>query len=254
MNPRPSTDSTGTTARGVALAGVLALAACLAAAPAAAQESGAWSGTLGLSFVATSGNSDTTTFGLDLGLERKPNPWGWTLAASYLKAEQDGETTAERYGASLRADRKLGDRWSLFGSLAADHDAFAGYDLRGIAAAGGTYHAMLGPVHELAFDAGLTWTTEHLIADRDRDFMGGVFGLTYAWHPRKGTTLGEHLVWYPDFDESSDWRLTSETSVQAALSDRLALKVGYLVRYDHQPVPGFDETDTTTTISLVVGF
>lgn len=254
MTRRPASLTARMGGAGTAAAVVLLVAALLAASPATAQEDNAWSGTLGLSFVTTSGNSDTTTLGLDLGLKRTPDPWGWELAAFFLRSEQDGETTAERYGGSLRADRKLDERWSLFGSLSADHDAFAGYDLRGIVASGGTYHALLGPVHELSFDAGLTWTTEDLVAAEDRDFLGGMLGLSWAWHPRKGTTLGERLVWYPDFDETSDWRLTSETSLQAALSERLALKVGYLVRYDNEPVPGFDTTDTTTTISLVVGF
>ncbi len=224
--------------------------------PASAQEASEnpWSGSLGLSLVATSGNSDTQTLGLDFAIKRKPDPWGWEATATYLKSEQDGDTTAERYGGALRGDRKLSERWALFAAVNAEHDAFAGYDLRGVLEIGASYAALRGPVHELSLDAGLSWTTEDRIASEDQDYMGGVFGLKYGWHPRKGTVVGQKLVWYPNFDQTSDWRLTSETSLQAALSERLALKFGYQVRYDNEPVPGFDETDTTTTVSIVVGF
>ena len=213
-----------------------------------------WSGSLGLAFLATSGNTDTQTFGLDLAAKRTPDPWGIEFSASYLRSKDSGVTTAERYGAKVRAERKLNDRWSLFGGVSGERDTFAGLDLRGIVEVGATYTALAGPVHTLAFDGGVTWTKESLVSGPDADFAGGMLGLTYSWKPREGTEISERLLWYPNFDETSDWRATSETAVQAALSNRLALKVGYEVRYDNEPVPGFDETDTTTKISLVVSF
>jgi len=41
-------------------------------------------------------------------------------------------------------------------------------------------------------------------------------------------------------------------TAQAALNNRLALKLGYLLRYSHAPVAGFKTTDMTTTASVVV--
>jgi len=234
---------------------VCAIALCIAA-PSAADEAPAppWSGSLGLAFLATSGNTDTQTFGLELAAKKAPDPWGLELSASYLKSEDSGDTTAERYGAKLRAERKPNDRWSLFGGLSGERDTFAGYDLRGILETGAVYTALAGPVHTLSFDGGVTWTKESFVDGTDNDFAGGLLGLTYSWKPRKGTEISERLVWYPNLDQTSDWRATSETAVQAALSDRLALKVGYEIRYDNEPVPGFDDTDTTTRVSLVVSF
>ena len=39
--------------------------------------------------------------------------------------------------------------------------------------------------------------------------------------------------------------------MQAALNQHLGLRVGYDLKYDHEPVPGFGTTDTGTTASLV---
>ena len=219
-----------------------------------AEDGGPWEGSMGFSFVSTSGNSDTQTLGFDFSLKRKPEPWGLDAGAYYLSSEDDGNTTAERYGARLRGERALSERWNAWAGLSGEHDAFAGYDLRAIVGGGAAWTAVKSARHELVFDGGLTWTSEDLIGVEDRDYLGGLLGLTWAWHPNEGTTIGERLVWFPNFDRTSDWRLRSETSVEAALSARLALKLGYLVRYDNEPVPGYDETDTTTTVSLVVNF
>jgi putative salt-induced outer membrane protein len=217
-------------------------------------EEPAWTSALGLSFVATSGNSDTQTLGLDLLVTRKPLPWGLELGANALRAEQDGELTAERYQAFIRGKRALSDRWELFAGVSGTQDEFAGYDLRAVVEGGAVYKALLGPTHELAFDGGLTWTHEELITDEEDEYMGGILGLAYAWHITDTAAFGQRLKWYPNFDESEDWRAESETSLQAAVSTRVALKLGYVVRYENEPVEGFDDTDTTTTVSLVFSF
>ncbi len=212
-----------------------------------------WTGELGLAFLATSGNSDTQTLGLDLKFERKPDPWGISFGANFHRAEQEGETTAERYSGFVRGERKLNERWSAFTALSGESDEFAGYDLRGVVEAGASYAALQGPVHTLSLDGGVTWTTEDFIAHDDVDYLGAVLAAKYGWKFSESAAFGQNLTYFPNFDEGDDWRLVSETSLTAALTSRLALKVGYLVRYDNEPVPGFDDTDTTTNVSLVIG-
>jgi putative salt-induced outer membrane protein len=238
---------------------ILVTALLLAAATAIADEpeqppTAPWTGSLGLSFVATSGNTDTRTLGFDFQVKRKPTPWGMEAGASYTRADENNLTTAERYAARARAERSFSARWSAFGGLTAERDRFAGYDLRTVVNAGATYTALAGPRHELAFDGGLTWTREELVDNPTDDYAGGLLGATYLWHLAETSAFGEHVVWYPNFQESSDWRLMSETSLTAAVNTKLALKLSYELRYDHQPVPGFKGTDTTTKASLLWSF
>lgn len=219
----------------------------------AAAAEPVWEGSLGLSYLATSGNSDTQTVGADLGLERKPRPWGLSLKAAFNRNQEDGEKTAERYFAGVRALRSLSERWELFAGLSGERDEFSGIDLRAVVEAGGLYHLLTGPVHTLAFDAGLTWTDEDLLPPaRDSESLGGVAGFKYGWKISEGATFGQRVLYYPNFDTSDDWRVESETALAAALSQRLALKVGYEVRYRNRPVGDNDDTDTTTKLSLVV--
>jgi len=238
-----------------AVALVATLAPIAAAQDQEAADESPWTGALGLAYLATSGNSDTQTFGLDFKLDREPDPWGLEVRALFTQSEEDSVTTAERYFAGIRGKRALGERWELFAGVGGEQDEFAGYDLLLIGEVGAVYKVLIGPTHKLAIDAGLTWTDEDRIEpEPDVDYVGGVAGLAYEWAISDTASFTERLLWYPNFDESSDWRLTSETALQAAISSRLALKLGYEVRYRNEPIGDNDDTDTTAKASLVVSF
>lgn len=215
----------------------------------------AWEGSLGLSFLATSGNSDTENLGGDFRLDRQPSPWGLSLVASFTRAEQDGARTAERYYAGIRGKRHLDERWELFAGVSGEQDEFAAIDLRRLVETGAIYRALLGPVHSLSFDLGLTWTDENRFEPApDVSFLGAVVGLSYEWSCGERATVSERLVYYPNLEVSEDWRLESVTSLIVSLSSRFALQLAYEVRHRNLPIDDKDDTDTTTKVSLVTKF
>jgi putative salt-induced outer membrane protein len=215
----------------------------------------AWTGELGLAFLATSGNSDTETFGIDFILEREPDPWGLTALARFNRAEDSGVKTAERYFAQARARRALSDRWEYFFGLSGERDQFAGFDLRAIAETGASYKAIDSPKHRLAFDGGVTWTDEDRIEpEPDTESLGALAGLIYEWKISETSSLTQRLVIYPNFDESDDWRVDSDTALTADISTLFAVKLSYEIRYRNLPIGTNDDTDTTTRVSLVAKF
>lgn len=207
---------------------------------------------VGLSFVANSGNSDSTSLGLTGDYTSEFGEWGLKLSAVAIKAAANGDTTAERYAAAARGVRALSEEWDVFAGLSAERDRFAGYNLRGVGEAGVTLKYLRGGDHNLSFDAGLTWTREDPRSGGSYDYLGALLGATYLWKITESSSLGERFAFYPNFDESSDWRATSETILQASLSETTALKLSVLVRYDREPIPGFEKTDTTTMASVVI--
>jgi putative salt-induced outer membrane protein len=235
---------------------------CLCGAlPALAQETEeeekepAWKGSLGLAWVTTSGNSDTSTFGLDFGMERKPEPWGLILAARGNRADDNGVLTAENYSVGARAIRSLSKKWEAFGGLQWSKDPFAGFDSQTVASVGATYIAIDSDRTLLAFDGGLAYTWEDQISPQAQvDYLGGLFGLTWEWKLGEKSKLVERLVYYPNFDDSADWRLTSVTAIEASVNSWLALRFGYDIRHRNQPIGDADSTDTTSTASVVFNF
>jgi len=83
-------------------------------------------------------------------------------------------------------------------------------------------------------------------------YLGALVGLDYEWAISERSTFDQRLTGFPNFETSSDRRLESVSSLEASLTERLALRLGYEVRYQNQLVDGLDDTDTTTRMSLVV--
>ena len=256
-----------TTLRSAAATSILAVLLFLAA-PASAQEGGEdappklWKKSLAVSALVTSGNSETTSAGLNLAAKRRPTPWGVAFKASALREESDDVVTADRYAAGVRVERAFGERWSAFGSLRGERDEPAGYELRSVAELGGLYNVLTGPEHELATRLGLTYTREDAVAVQNGDdsegFLGAVLGADWTWKVREGSSLTGALELFPNFDASDDWRATAGLAYQSELSRLLALQVGYDVRYDNRPFVDargreLDSTDTALTLSLVLG-
>jgi putative salt-induced outer membrane protein len=211
-----------------------------------------WSSQVGLSYLATTGNSETETFGLDLQATRRPTPWGLEITALFNRAEEDGEKTAERYYAGVRGTRALTKRWDAFAGLSAEQDEFAGIDLRGIIEAGAVYKALLGPRHILDLDLALNWTDEdRLPPEMDESWFGGLAGLDYKFAISDSATFSQALRYFANFDDTAAWRADSLTAVTAALNKRLALRLSYEVRYRNEPIGDNEDTDTTTKVSLV---
>jgi putative salt-induced outer membrane protein len=212
----------------------------------------AWTGSIGLSYLATSGNSDSESFGVDLEATRDPEPWGLEVAAQLNRAEQDGVKTVERYQASLRGTRALAERWQAFVGLSAEQDEFAGIDLRGIVEIGAAYTALPGPRHSLILDFALTRTDEdRLTPEIDQDWLGGLAGASYELAISDNAGFSQTLRYYANFDDTGDWRADSVSALTAAINSRLALRLSHEIRYRDEPIGANDETDTTTKVSLV---
>src|SRR5262245_56258995 len=91
-----------------------------------------WDVQVGASFVGTSGNSDTASTGADFSAHRRGLVWLIDATATAVQTNTDDETTAERYLAALRGQRKLTKIMGLSAGEKAERDRFAGIDFRSI--------------------------------------------------------------------------------------------------------------------------
>ncbi|HZP48238.1 MAG TPA: DUF481 domain-containing protein [Vicinamibacterales bacterium] len=246
---------TGRLAVFCALSLVLSVARVAAQPPAPPKEPPPlWDVQAGASFVGTSGNSDTASTGADFSAHRRGLTWKVDSTATAVKTSDRGETTAERYLGMLRVQRTLTPLIGLSAGEKAEHDRFAGIDLRNVVDAGLGWALVKRADWTLDGVTALAWDHESRLVGPDLDDPQGVLQLLSRIPFGTGGDATQRVTVYPDFRTSSAWRTEVELTAQAAMNAHLALKIGYLLRYSNAPVPGFDTTDHTTTASIVVRF
>lgn len=217
-----------------------------------AKPAHAWKLDLGLSYLSTTGNSDTTSLGFSGQYADKWGPWGLDAAASAIRASEDGTTTAENYDASVRGSRDLNDRVALTAGLNGRKDRLAGIDLRtqaDVAVKWTLTDTDRWTVHTLA---GPSWVREDPVDGDANTYLGAILQLDAACTISDGASATARVTYLPNLEDSTDYRAETELGLQAAINRRLAMKLGYLWLFDNQPVPGFDKSDTRATASLVL--
>jgi putative salt-induced outer membrane protein YdiY len=211
-----------------------------------------WDAQIGASFVGTNGNSDTSSGGADFSAHHRGLVWQLEAAASAVRSSTSDVTTAERYLGLVRGQRKLTPIIGLSTGLKLERDQFSGIDFRSILDAGLSWALIHHPEWTLDGLTGIAWNHESRTVPPGIDHAIGVLQLLSRVPFGTAGDTTQRFTFYPDFSESSAYRSEAEITAQAAMTNHLALKIGYLLRFSNDPVPGFKKTDNTTTASVVL--
>jgi putative salt-induced outer membrane protein YdiY len=245
--------TTRLTALAIVLSTVFAARSASAQGPAAAPPPPPlWDAQVGASFVGTSGNSDTGSVGADFGAHRRGEIWQVESAATLVRTSSDGVATAERYLGLLRGQRKLNAILGVSTGIKLERDRFAGLDARSILDAGLSWALVHHTEWTLDGLSSIAWLHESRTTVSGIDDPVGVLQLLSRIPFGSAGETTQRFTYYPDFTTAAAYRTEAEITAQAAMSTHLALKIGYLLRYSNDPVPGFKKTDNTTTASLVL--
>jgi len=205
-------------------------------------------------FVGTTGNASTQTIGLNGELIVRPEQWVVTNKAAFIRNESESELTAQSFAYLFRAARTLSPRLSAFGEYAYFRDEFAGIANRNSLVGGISYKAVDLPRHVFFTDAGLGYMNEKRLAGDDVSSATWSLGAGYRWKISETAEFTEDFRMTGLFAEGSDWRILQAAAVTARLTRLFSLKVSNTIRYAHEPVPGFQNTDTSTSVALVAKF
>ncbi len=212
-----------------------------------------WDLKLGLSYLATAGNTDNSSAGIDLGYHQEWSLWSVEANGSALRTSRNGRETAENASCQVRGKRKISDGLEATAGLRGEVNRFAGVDLRTVADTSLSWKAVETPGWRVRTLWGLSWTREDPRGEQPvRDALGALLQLQNTMKISDASELNGQLTAWPNLGDVEDYRLNANLALQAALNRHLALRLGYDVKYDNEPVPGFEKVDTTSTASLVV--
>ncbi|MEA2564458.1 MAG: putative salt-induced outer membrane protein [Acidobacteriota bacterium] len=213
----------------------------------------AWDLKLGFSYLATTGNADTSSAGFDARYVQEWSGWGLEATAAAVRATRNERETAEHYNSQVRGRRKLGDGTELTLGLQGERNRFAGIDARTLLDTSLLQPLFQSPEWKVQSLTGISWTREDPLGGRpESDNLGGLVQLQAAGKLSPTAELAGQTTWFPDLEEPDDYRFQGQVSVQAALNKHLGVRVGYDLKYDNEPVQGFNRMDTSTTASLVL--
>jgi len=213
-----------------------------------------WSGKAEVSFVSTSGNSDTQTLGAAAEVEYQPGLWSGKAKLDFIKSEANGTTNARSLAGLLRGARKLVGRLEAYAQGNYLKNTFAGIERRLSGEAGLAYDLLPPGAHALKAQTGLGYTSEHRLAASDRSFASAAAGLLYKWTFSKTADVSNEMNYTQDLRESRDWRFGNTAAVSAGLTTIFSLKLSWALTKANDPPPGFKKTDTITKAALVARF
>ncbi|HMF97733.1 MAG TPA: DUF481 domain-containing protein [Vicinamibacterales bacterium] len=205
-------------------------------------------------FLATTGNSSTETLGFGGELIFRPAPWVFLGKAALAQNSDRDELKARSLTALFRADRVLSPRLSAFSQYDYLHDIFAGIEDRHTIQGGLAYLAVDHPQHRLRLDGGVGFQHEGRLNAENSNSAIAQGGLNYRWKITSTSELVEELRASLPFANTDQWKLDQSVALTAAINSIFSLKVSNVVRFVNAPVPGFESTDTTTTVALVMKF
>jgi len=210
-----------------------------------------WKGDAELGFLATRGNTNTTTINAKLGIEYQQNEWTHSLRYEALRTEDNGTDTADRDMIHYRARYQLASANYLFGSIRYESDPFAGYDRRTT--------EVIGIGHQIINETDLKWDVEAGVGARQTELTDNTstdetiarLATKAVWNMTETSSLGQEIL----VDSGSENTYTEATTdLKVKINSALAMKLSYKVK-DNSDVPvGRKHTDTETAVTLVYDF
>jgi putative salt-induced outer membrane protein len=231
---------------------LLSSAAALAQNPPPAPAPDPLTGSAGLGYLATAGNTDSTNSNASFKLAwDRGGAWIHEWNALAINARTDGITTAETYSAGYKALRDFGENSYLFAAGDWRQDEFAGYSEQMAETVGYGYRLIDNERHLLALEGGAGAKQSTLTDGTSLD--AGIIrgGLDYAWHISETAEFTQKLL----IEQSDDNRYSeSNTALKAELIGNLSLVLSFVIKSNSDVPVGIENTDRFTSISIEYGF
>jgi len=221
------------------------------AALAAAQEAKPkteFTGNLG--FLSASGNTQITTLSVGEKVTHTSGRWVLSQFASYVHGETNGKESANQLRFGARADMDWTPRTGGFVGASFERDAFAGFTGRTDEVIGALWRALVEKKDTLRLEGGGVLTQQKNVDGAEENFPSARLGVNYR-HAFTKTAYFEQLGEYiPNLKTSGAYRVNTESALVAPISGHIAIKVGYVIRYDSRPPEKFGTTDRVLTTGI----
>lgn len=210
----------------------------------------AWTGSLTLTGLRTTGNSETDQLGFRGALSKRWPHDRLTFEAEYSFGRQEDPSTGEKsttidYAMALgKYDHFFTRRFYGYLGTKAERDGVAELELRLAPGAGAGYQWFERPTFNLSTEAGLVWVYENYKRTGSSEFFGPRLAYSVDWTPIQPLKLYHKLEYIPSFEDlGGDYLLNIDAGARLAMWKGAFAELRYEYRYDATPASGRGRTD-----------
>ncbi|MFT5839957.1 MAG: putative salt-induced outer membrane protein [Flavobacteriales bacterium] len=207
-------------------------------------------------YIATTGNTETTSIKGKLSAHQELTQWSndFTLEALYKKDEISGveQTSAQKYFLSGQGNYKLENpAHRLFGFASYEDDRFSSFNYQATLAAGWSQKLWEDLASQFSYSIGPGYSFVETNEDEEQNSLIVRGALDYQWKI-SDTAIFKQLLSTEIGEDNT--KSKSETSVSAQISGDLSLKVSLILDHNSDVADGIDNLDTQTAVTLAYSF
>ncbi len=242
-----------------------------------AGDSGGWTGSGEFGYASARGNSHTENLNAKLTLKQENDLWKNSFYLTGMRSKGDVKvtdsngnsvteysTTANRYEGGASVGYKFSPRSYLVTAARYDHDEFGSNLWQGVVSVGYGYIALKTARTELSFEAGPGYK-RYRPADQTISVNGqtmrvpspvkdeGVLRALVNWKYQLTTNTRFENTLLIEAGSSNRY-YQNDAGLSVSMTQKLALKLGFQVRYNSTVEPGIKKRDDLFTTNLVYNF
>jgi len=223
----------------------------------------AWTGSISVNGLVTTGNSETEQFGARAALSKRWPDDRLTFSAEYSSGRQEDpdthlKSTTIDYAMGLaKYDHFFTKKFYGYLAVKAERDGVAELELRLAPGAGVGYQWFEGPRFNLSTEVGLAWVYENFKRTGTKEFFGPRLAYSIDGKPIESLPLllYHKLEYLPSFEDfSGDFLLNIDTGARLTVWKGLFAELRHEYRYDSTPAPGRSRTDQRFILGAGWGF
>ncbi len=207
-----------------------------------------------LGYVSTTGNTRVSTVNIAERLVHSRGFWRFEQLFGIVYGEADGEENANLLRVGLGAEYALRPWVALATGALYDRNRFAGIARRTEEYLGLVFRVLQAERDTIRLETGASMTQQLGVDGVQNNFPAARAAVWYKHAFGSTAFFLQTLELVPNLEVTEDYRINSETALVAPLARRLALKLGYVVRFDNLPETDFQTTDRIFTSGLQVSF
>jgi putative salt-induced outer membrane protein len=207
-------------------------------------------------FIATTGNTETTSIKGRLSAHQELTQWSndFIIEALYKKDEISDveQTTAQKYFLSGQGNYKLENPdHRIFGFASYEDDRFSSFNYQATLAAGWSQMMWEDDTSKFSYSVGPGYSFAETNQGEDQNGLIVRAALDYQWKI-SDTANFKQLLSTEIGDDNTKSR--SETSVSAQISGGLSLKVSLTLDHNSDVAADIEDLETQTAVTLVYSF